>query len=215
MTVGYTRVSTDEQQANGASLDAQRRSIEAWASQQGVTLSEVATEAGSGKNMYRPELLRIIELLRQSGGTLVVAKLDRLTRSVIDCYKICEQSKREGWNIVFLDLSIDTRTPVGSMMIGMVAVFAQFEREMISQRTKDGMLEKRRQGVQFGPKKDLALEAAVLDLHKRRLGPTAIANVLRCPDRPAGFPTIVRPGLNESTVRAIIARNKKREVITK
>ena len=80
-------------------------------------------------------------------GTLVVAKLDRLTRSLPHFADTMEQARRKGWSLVALDLGIDLSTPAGEFLASVMASAAQWERRIIGQRTKDAMAEKRRDGV--------------------------------------------------------------------
>ena len=81
---------------------------------------------------------------------LVVAKLDRLSRSMLDFAALMDRSRKEGWALVALDLGVDTTTPAGEAMANMMATFAQFERRLISQRTREALAVKRAQGVRLG-----------------------------------------------------------------
>jgi DNA invertase Pin-like site-specific DNA recombinase len=81
---------------------------------------------------------------------LVVAKLDRLSRSLLDFAALMERGRRSGWALVALDLGVDTTTPSGEMMANVLAVFAQFERRLIGQRTREALAVKRSQGVRLG-----------------------------------------------------------------
>lgn len=80
----------------------------------------------------------------------MVAKLDRLSRSLLDFAGLMERSNKESWALVILDLGMDTTTPSGEMVANVMASFAQFERKLIGQRTKDALAEKKRQGVRLG-----------------------------------------------------------------
>jgi DNA invertase Pin-like site-specific DNA recombinase len=79
-----------------------------------------------------------------------VSKLDRLTRSLYDLAGLMERARREHWALVALDLAVDTASPSGEAMTNMMGTFAQFERRMIGQRTKDALRVKRDQGVRLG-----------------------------------------------------------------
>ena len=81
---------------------------------------------------------------------LMVSKLDRLSRSVMDFASIVERSQREGWAIVALDLGVDTSTPSGELVANVMASVAQWERKVIGQRTKDALAVKRSEGVRLG-----------------------------------------------------------------
>jgi len=89
----------------------------------------------------------------------VVAKLDRLSRSLLDFARLMDRSRREGWQLVALDLGVDTSTPAGEMLAGVLATFAQYERRLIAQRTRDALAVKRSQGARLG--RPVLLPAAV------------------------------------------------------
>lgn len=150
--VGYGRVSTREQAENGGSLDAQRSVIEAECVRRGWRLGEVLMDPGmSGKDMRRPALSKALGLLaRGDADVLVAAKLDRLSRSVLDFAGLVQRAQAEGWQVVVLDVGADTSTPAGEMLVNVMAAFAQYERRIIGQRTRDGLAVKRAQGVRLG-----------------------------------------------------------------
>lgn len=150
--IAYRRVSTNEQANSGAGLWAQKTTLEAWAAANGKTLIWIEDEGYSaGKMDNRPGLQRALELLRtkQAGG-IVVSKLDRLSRSMLDFCLLMDESQQDGFDIIALDFGLDTRTPSGKLMVGILALFAQFERDMIRSRTRDGLAAKREQGVRLG-----------------------------------------------------------------
>lgn len=89
-------------------------------------------------------------LQRGDACTLVVSKLDRLSRSLVQFAELMERSRRKGWSLVALDLGVDTSTPAGEMMASVLASFAQYERRLIGQRTRDALAVKREQGVRLG-----------------------------------------------------------------
>jgi len=151
--VGYVRVSTDEQADSGAGLEAQRQAIESEAERRGWQLVAIHEDAGaSGKTMNgRPGLTRALEAVENGDADgLVVAKLDRLSRSLMDFASVMERSQKEGWALVALDLGIDPTTPTGEMIASVMASFAQFERRLIGQRTREALAVKRAQGVRLG-----------------------------------------------------------------
>lgn len=150
--LGYVRVSTDEQRHSGAGLEAQRAAILAEAERRGWHLVDVLSDAGySGKDLKRPGVQIAMEMLanREVEG-LVVAKLDRLSRSMLDFARIMAQAQKQRWALIALDCHVDTTTPAGEAMANVLATFAQFERRLISQRTKDALAVKRAQGVRLG-----------------------------------------------------------------
>lgn len=152
--VGYIRVSTEEQTDSGAGLEAQRAAITSEVERRGWTLVETFEDAGaSGKSMQgRPGLEAALKAVEARTGAegLVVAKLDRLSRSLLDFAALMERAQRRRWSLVALDLGVDTSTPAGEMMAHVLATFAQFERRVIGQRTKDALAVKRAEGVQLG-----------------------------------------------------------------
>jgi len=91
---------------------------------------------------------------------MVVAKLDRLSRSLLDFASLMESARKEGWALVILDLGVDTTTPSGEMIANVMATFAQFERRLIGQRTKDALAVKKKAGVKLG--RPVAVNDAVL-----------------------------------------------------
>jgi DNA invertase Pin-like site-specific DNA recombinase len=202
--VGYVRVSTAEQGDSGAGLEAQRRAIEAEAARRGWNLAEIYEDIASGRSVTkRPGLERALTALEgggRSADALVVAKLDRLSRSLMDFSILMERSQRKGWALVALDLGVDTTTPSGEMLANVLAVFAHFERRLIGQRTKDALAVKRAQGVRLGrpPVLDVPLRRRIARM--RRSGATfaAIAESLNAEAVPTAhggvrwYPSTVR-----------------------
>ena len=121
------RVSTDEQATSGAGLAAQRVAIEAEASRRGWALLDVVEDAGfSGRDLRRPGIKAVLEALRSGrAAALIVAKVDRLSRSMVDFTALMDRSSREGWALVALDLGVDTSTPSGEAMVNVMATFSQ------------------------------------------------------------------------------------------
>lgn len=149
--VGYIRVSTAEQGDSGLGLEAQRHVIETEAERRGWALVDVREDVASGKRAdNRPGLQRALAACRGNGkreaDALVVAKLDRLSRSLLDFADIVHRAKREGWQLIVLDQGFDMTTPNGRAMAGMLAVFAEWERETIAARTSAAMMAKKRAG---------------------------------------------------------------------
>jgi DNA invertase Pin-like site-specific DNA recombinase len=162
--IGYVRVSTTEQADSGLGLAAQRATIEAECDRRGWTLLAVHEDAGaSGKSITgRPALSEALDVLDNGqAAALVVAKLDRLSRSVHDAAGLLERAGRKGWALVACDLGVDTTTPAGEAMANVMATFAQLERRMIGARTKDALAVKRAQGVRLG--RPATLPAEVVD----------------------------------------------------
>lgn len=150
--VGYIRVSTDDQADRGASLDWQKTAISGECARRGWQLSDLAADTASAGSMRgRSGLARALEQLDAGEyDALLVARLDRLSRSVGDFAQIMERAHKRGWSIVVMDPAVDMTSPFGEAMASMAAVFAQLERRLIAQRTRDGIAEKKRQGTYRG-----------------------------------------------------------------
>lgn len=148
---GYIRVSTAEQAAGGLGLDAQRAAVEAACRQRRWELRAVYEDAGlSAKTNYRPGLDKATAACAMAeDAVLVVAKLDRLARSLTGYASLIERAQREGWRLLALDTP-ETDTPHGEAMQGITAVFAQLERRLIGQRTKEALAAARSRGVRLG-----------------------------------------------------------------
>jgi DNA invertase Pin-like site-specific DNA recombinase len=149
--VAYLRVSTDEQVQSGLGLDAQRTAVEQEADRRGWSVTWEADEGVSGKLRNRPALDRALARLRAGEAqALVVAKMDRLGRSVIQASDVLETARRQKWDLIVLDLGMDLTTPHGKAMAQMLAVFAELEREMISARTKAALGAAKARGTRLG-----------------------------------------------------------------
>jgi len=150
--LAYCRVSTDEQGHSGLGLEAQRQAITAECERRGWEVVEVIEDRGySAKNLKRPGVQAALETLAaRRADALVVSKLDRLSRSLLDFANVMAVAQREGWALVALDCAVDTSSPSGEAMANMLATFAQFERRLIGQRTRDALAVKRKQGVRLG-----------------------------------------------------------------
>ena len=170
--VGYRRVSTSEQADSGAGLAAQQTIIEAEASRRGWNLVGTYTDALSGKSLVgRVELEAAIDAVESGrASVLVVAKLDRLSRSLLDFAGIMARAQANGWYLVALDLGIDLSTAPGEFMANVMASAAQWERRIIGQRTREGMAAKKAAGVRLGPPRRLPDAAARQILEIRSSG---------------------------------------------
>jgi DNA invertase Pin-like site-specific DNA recombinase len=149
--VGYVRVSTEEQGANGAGLDAQKAEIRSECERRGWKLLRVEEDVLSARTMRRPGLQAALESCRSGEASgLVVAKLDRLSRSIIDFATLLEEARRLGFNVAALDLGLDLSTPQGELVANVIASVAQWERRIIGERTREALAVKRADGVRIG-----------------------------------------------------------------
>jgi DNA invertase Pin-like site-specific DNA recombinase len=150
--IGYVRVSTDRQAEQGVSLEAQEAKIRAMATVQGAELFEVIVDGGeSAKNLNRPGLQRLLALV-DSGKVeaVIIAKLDRLTRSVKDLCSLLELFEKRGVALISVAESLDTASAAGRLVITIMAAVSQWEREAIGERTRDALRHKRTSGERVG-----------------------------------------------------------------
>lgn len=149
--IGYLRVSTDEQGRTGHGLEAQRAKITAEAEHRGWDVHWMADEGYSAKSLSRPAVSQALAMLkRREADALVVAKLDRLSRSVVDFANTLRTAQRQGWAVVALDLGVDTSTPTGELVAGVMMQVAQWERRVIGQRTAEALQAAQSRGVRVG-----------------------------------------------------------------
>lgn len=171
--ITYVRVSTEDQVDSGLGLDDQRAKVRSECERRGWrVVGEHADEGISAKTVVdRPGLMNALERLdARDAGNLIVSKLDRLSRSVHDFTGLVDRSKRMGWSLVVLDLGVDTSTPSGAMMANVLASFAQFERELIGQRTSDALQVKKRAGVRLGRPQRSSLDVVRFVARQRAAG---------------------------------------------
>lgn len=209
--IGYLRCSTEEQADSRAGLEAQRAAIVAEAQRRGWTETDVTfvEDAGfSGKNLDRPGIVAALDALRRrKADTLVVSKLDRLSRSMLDFAGLMDRASREHWALVALDLGVDTSTPAGEAMASVLATFAQLERRLIGERTKDALAAKRAAGVQLGRPASIAADVAAHIVELRQAGLT-LRDVVVHLNR-EGVPTASgRSDWRISTVQRVLARSR-------
>ena len=142
--IAYIRVSTDKQASEGVSLAAQQARIEQWCANNGYELAQVFIDAGiSGKRMdTRPELLKALATLKK-GSALVTYSLSRLARSTKDALTISEMVAKKKADMVSLSEQIDTTTAAGKMMFQMMSVLAEFERNLVAERTTTALQHKK------------------------------------------------------------------------
>lgn len=167
----YVRVSTTEQVDHGSSLESQIRVLIAEAEKRGWDHDVVEDAAQSAKSLNRPALqIALGKLDRGEADYLMSVRLDRVSRSVSDFAGLMDRAARKSWGIVLLSPSIDTTNPAGRFTANVLASAAQYERELIGLRTKEGMAQRRLDGVKMGRPRSLPKEVREFILTSRNRG---------------------------------------------
>ena len=151
--VGYVRVSKARRgrEQDPYTIAIQRRTIEQWCEMNGHELVGVESEVISAKTAQRPGFEQARAALEAGEADLLVAgKLDRISRSSLDFAQLVAQSRQESWAIAVLDIGVDTSTPNGRLIAGLLAQVAEWERELISLRTTEALAQARLEGVKLG-----------------------------------------------------------------
>jgi len=200
----YLRVSTEEQVREGYSIPAQKERLDAFARSQGWTIIEYYIEEGqSAKDLNRPEIQRLLSDI-QSGNSgiqvVLVYRLDRLTRSVVDLHKLLEIFEK--YKVAFRSATevYDTTTAIGRLFITLVAALAQWERENLGERVRMGMAEMVREGRRPGSREpygynyvdgqlvvnpaEAVVVKKIFDFYSRGRGIRQIVRWLNDPDHP-------------------------------
>jgi DNA invertase Pin-like site-specific DNA recombinase len=169
MKIGYARTSTAEQVAG---LEAQHRDLEA------AGCGKVFSEQLSSVDASRPQLAAALDYLRE-GDTLVVKKLDRLARSTADLLAIADKVMAKGAALSILDQNLDTSTPTGKLLFTMVGAIAQFERELMLERQREGIAKAKDAGKYKGRKPTARAKAdQVREMLEQGVSPAAMAKRL-------------------------------------
>ncbi|MEP7353760.1 MAG: recombinase family protein [Acidobacteriota bacterium] len=152
IVVGYVRVSTDRQAEQGVSLEAQEAKVRAMATVQGAELLEVIVDGGeSAKSLNRPGLQRLMAMVNAGKvQAIIIAKLDRLTRSVKDLCGLLELLEKRKVALISVAESLDTGSAAGRLVITIMGAVSQWEREAIGERTRDALRHKRSKGERVG-----------------------------------------------------------------
>ena len=141
--VGYARVSTKCQAKDGNSLESQARALK----DEGCEI--IFQEFYTGTKMDRPEFTKCLDQL-ESGDTLVVTKLDRFARTSTEGYTVVKELLERGIKVYIINMGLIEDTPMGRMIFKMMAAFAEFERDMIVERTQEGRKVDMDNGVKMG-----------------------------------------------------------------
>lgn len=168
MRYGYARVSTQEQETH-AQLDALRR----------AGVDAIFEEKRSGADRHRPILRQLLSLLK-TGDVLVVYKLDRVARSLRHLLAILDQIHTVGAEFASLTETIDTRTPAGKMVLHIFGAFAEFELELIRERTQAGMAAAAARGALIGRPRAITDHHQVQQLRRKGFSLSAIARQHGC-----------------------------------
>ena len=152
-SIGYVRVSTDDQAREGVSLDAQAARIASYCVAMGWDEPEAVRDAGeSAKSLQRPGIDAVLASIRRGEvERLIVAKLDRLTRSVRDLSDLIDLCAKHGVALVSVAETLDTGSAAGRMVVSMLGVVAEWERSACGERTASALAHKRSRGNVYGP----------------------------------------------------------------
>lgn len=208
----YVRVSTEEQADKGASLEAQEQALMVEAVRRGYDFEVVREEGKSAKSIQgRDKLVEALDLLdKHQADVLMAVRMDRLSRDVGDVAALMRRSKRRGWGIILSGERIDT-TPDGEFRTHLDAALAQRERGMIGLRTREGMAQRKAEGVHMG--RSVAADflptyRRVLAMHADGESLNAIARMLNSEDVPTAkggkwYPSTVRAIVTSETAKAL------------
>lgn len=181
MIYGYARVSTLKQEKNGNSLDEQREKLQAAGAQ------EIVSDSYTGTKMDRPAFTALLDKLTE-GDTLIVTKLDRFARTAVEGGAIVQQLHARGVTINILNMGIADNTPMGKLMVTMLLAFAEFERDMIVERTQSGKAIARANGKQ-------------VDGRPKKFSPAQISHALQLLDAGNSYTAVEEmTGISKSTL---------------
>lgn len=168
----YTRVSSNDQQT----LPMQLRALREYSARRGWTVAMQVREIGSGA-VKRPARERLIEAARRREiDVVLVWRLDRWGRSVTDLLATLQELEHLGVGFVSLTEALDLTTPAGRAMAGLLAIFAEFEREILRERTRAGLAQARQNGKRLGRPVTAAVHAAEIQkLHRAGVSKSEIA----------------------------------------
>lgn len=203
--IAYTRVSTHEQGESGLGLDAQKAGIQWECSRRHWPQVTEWYEEVANADPGRPVLAQALDRVQAPDvDGLMVYRLDRIGRSVVDLANYIECAVKQGWLLVILNPSVDMTDPYGRAFAQMGAVFAELERELIRQRTSEALQAKLARGERIGPEPTVGadVEARVAELRANGLGSKRIADTLTA----EGFSTPSGGPWHRQTVERIFRR---------
>jgi len=200
MVYGYVRASTIEEVKQGSN-ERQKELIEKFCKERGYDLKIYEDQAKSGASTDRPAFQKMLTEL-DGANIVVVTKIDRMARSLIDLLSTIQLLEKKGIGFISIqDPGIDTTSPNGKLLLQILGAFAEFERNLINQRTKAGKEKAKQRGVKFGrPRGKLKNgkfidEKMVLELKQKGLSARAISKVMGCSITPVL--KIIKGGNNE------------------
>lgn len=204
--IGYTRVSTGDQQYG---IGAQKEAIRQAADQRGWEIDWIEEPARSGKNLERPKLqAALTQLAAGHAKILVVSRLDRLSRSLLDFTGLVRRSQQEGWALVVLNPALDLSTSEGRLVANILVSLAEFERELIGARIREGLAEAKRTGKKLGRTQRVPDDIARRVARERELG-ASLHEIARGLNKD-GVPT-ARGGREwyAATIRGVLAAHEE------
>ncbi|QCR18577.1 recombinase family protein [Agrococcus sp. SGAir0287] len=216
LALAYVRVSTSEQADEGASLAAQRAMLTAEGERRGWDVEIVEDAGKSAKSLKgRDGLASALDRLdRGEAAYLLSTRLDRVSRSVADFAGLLDRAARRGWGMVLLSPNMDTSDPAGRFTANVLASAAQYERELIGARTREGMAQRKAEGVHVGRKPTLSADLVerIVDMYDGGTGLSAIARTLTA----EGIPT-ARGGASwaASSVQAVLRSTTAQRIRSK
>lgn len=176
----YVRASTAKQDTG---LDAQKRAIDGFVQQKGYPVNQVQAyeDSGfSGSNTRRPALSQLLQDIQDDKVSLVICySFSRISRSIRDLIEIVEHFEKFDVKFHSLSENVDTSTPMGRCFLNIIGALNQAEREILSERTKNGLKAAKLRGVQLGAKKTVDTKM-VHKLAKENLSQREIARVVGC-----------------------------------
>lgn len=230
--VGYVRVSTEQQADGGVSIEAQCSRLESYAKATDLVLVRIHQDAVSAKTLNRPGLRSALaDLEAGHADGILVAKLDRLTRSVSDLSRLLTDYFSARFDLLSVADSIDTRSAAGRLVLNVLTSVGQWEREAIGERTREALQHLKSKGVRLGREplgwqrvdatdkdgrkqvvridEELLAVDRIVELRKKRLSLRAICKVLEA----EGHRTKRGGRWHSKVVRQIFLRNfpEKRE----
>ena len=151
-TIGYIRVSSEEQATQGISLDAQRAKIEAYAMTKDLILVGIVEDAGrSAKDLRRPGVQKVLSMTkRREVDAVIITKLDRMFRSTVDALNTAQDFDRRGVALHSIGESLDTQSAMGKFFFTLTAALAEMERGLVGERTRAALARKRDKGEKTG-----------------------------------------------------------------